>query len=230
MEIFSIIIEVLIVGLLLSAVAVFVFRPMQVIRGFLEFIRPSSARLGTLIFLPIWLLAYGLNKAFDLKIIEPEEDAFIDLSEEPYKSTKNLDFDFREGDKYLVANGESRDTDAFINEFLSISTANLKSAEFKVENLKPTVVKCPDSIPFYDFNLLVQHANNELKPNDSFGLFKSEQLTYFCYQDPLTVHNIIGKTSEGRKFSVYTLDDLNKKVQLRMNNKIEVEKPFNIKV
>ncbi|VAW26819.1 hypothetical protein MNBD_BACTEROID06-476, partial [hydrothermal vent metagenome] len=89
---------------------------------------------------------------------------------------------------------------------------------------------CPDNMPFYDFNLFVQHANSELKPNDSFGLFKSEQLAYFCYQDPRTVHNIIGKTSDGRKFSVYTLDDLDKKVQLRINNNIEVEKSFDIRL
>jgi len=65
---------------------------MDIIRSFLNFIRPSGYRPGTIIFLPIWLIAWTLNKAFNLKIIEPRDGEFEDQSEEPYKSTRNLKF------------------------------------------------------------------------------------------------------------------------------------------
>ena len=147
-----------------------------------------------------------------------------DLSEEPYKSTKNLKFNFEQGAKYIIANVEKEKALEIIISFLGFSYVNIPFDDFIVERLPPAVIKCPQNIPFCDFNLLVQHSNNELGKANSYGLFESPELSFYCYQDPNTIHNIIGSTNTGQKFSVYTLDDLNKKVWLRLNNQINVKK------
>lgn len=58
---------------------------------------------------------------------------------------------------------------------------------------------------------------------DGYGLFKSKELSFYCYQDPKSIHNIIGRTSNGQKFSIYTLDDLNKMIHLRLNKQLDVK-------
>lgn len=229
MEIFSLIVEILIIGLLILAVVTIVKYPMDIIRGFLNFIRPRAYRPSTIIFLPIWLIAWTLNKVFKLKIIEPIDSEFEDQSEESYKSTKELKFDFEGGNKFLITNAEIGKTEDAIKDFLGFSNANITFDDFSVERISVTVVKCPDNIPFYDFNLLVQYSNNELSSTESYGVFRSDRLSFYCYQDPITTHNIIGKTSSDLKFSIYTLDDLNKKVWLRLNQQINV-KELNVNV
>jgi len=209
--------------LLIAAVYTIIKYPMDIIRGLMNFIRPSGYRPATIIFLPIWLIAYGLDKAFNLKIIEPEDGSFVDLSEEPYKSTHDLKFNYREGTKYLLTESEPKQAEDIIKSLIVFSNAKLNFEDFTLVRSSPTIFKCPDIIPFYDFNLLVQLASNELKSRRSYGLFRSDSLNYYCYQDPKTTHNIIGQTGEGGNFSVYTLDDLDKKIHLGINNQIQVD-------
>lgn len=221
METFSTIVGILIVGLLLAAVVTIIKYPKDVIRGFFNLLKPNIDNIRSWIFFPIWIVGLLIEELFNFKIYD--ENSKI-LSEERYKSTRNRKFDFKGGKKYLLADVSSNVMENLVKGFLGFSYANLKVDDFKIEKSNPTIIKCPDNIPFYDFNLLVQHSCNEFKPKESFGLFKSERLNYFCYQDSKTTHNIIGQTEGGENFSIYTLDDLNKKVYLRINNKIQVKK------
>ncbi|HET8860030.1 hypothetical protein [Marivirga sp.] len=220
MENFTLIIEILIVLLIIATVAVIIKYPKDIVRGFFGFFEPDLGNLKSWIFLPIWLIGRTIELVTKFKIYE---NSHADLSEEPYKSTKNMKFDFENGTKYLVTSNGTDKINDIIKDFLGISYANITFDDFVIEQMSPTVVRCPSSIPFYDFNLLIQHSNNELQKTNCYGLFKSDKLSFYCYQDPKTLHNIIGQTHSGQNFSVYTLDDLNKKTYLKINNKIKVK-------
>ncbi|MCV9385565.1 hypothetical protein [Reichenbachiella ulvae] len=220
METFSLTIEVLVVGLLLAGLMTIVKYPKDVVRGFFNLFRPEATSIRSWIFFPIWMVGRLIEVTSKFEIYDHEEGE--NFSEEPYKSNKNLKFDFASGTKYLVTNIDSAETLKVIKEFIGYSSSNIIFEDFSVESKFPAVVKCPDEIRFYDFNLLIQFLSNENKSSYCYGLFKSEELSYYSYQDSATTHNIIGKTNSGQKFSIYTLDDLNKKVHLRLNQSIQI--------
>jgi hypothetical protein len=217
METFSLIIEIIIVGLLIVLVITIFKYPMDIIRGFLILIEPDWFRPITWIFSPIWLIAYGLNKKFNLKIIDSESNR-ENLSEEPYPSHKNLKVDFKIGVKALYVNSDESKIIEHLKEFLEFAEKDYHINEFKFN--KDKLVECPSDISFYDFNILTQHFCNEFK--NAKGLFKSDKFGYYLYQDSKTTHNLIGKTTFNQKFSIYTLDDLDNKIYLKLNNEIKV--------
>jgi hypothetical protein len=220
LEILSLISEIVFVGLLIAAVVTIIKYPKDIIRGFFGLFRPELWRIGSWMFIPIWLLGRLIEVLTKFEIYDHDGQ---DQSEERYKSTKNLKFDFQSGIKYISINAESEKAKEILKDFLSFSYANISFEDFAFENTSPTLIKCPNNIPFYDYNLLVQHSNNEIGNEPSCGLFKSDEVSFYCYQDPATVHNIIGQTDKGQKFSVFTLDDLNKKHHIRLNNQIKVK-------
>lgn len=200
------------------ALIVIVIRyPLDIIRGFLEMIRPDSYR--TWFLAPIWFLFYGLNKLFNLSIIEDKESS-QDKPEEPYKSIKNLKFDFSTGKKFIsYSNNEIH---ALLVDFVAFSEGNYELEDFSIKS-KQTILECPNAISFYDYCILVQHIWNTQK-GATFGIFISAKLKFYFYQDDKTLHNLIGQTIDGKRFSIYTLDDLNKKIHLRLNDNIRVKK------
>lgn len=145
-------------------------------------------------------------------IIETKDN---NLTEDPYESTLNLSFNYQGGDKYIYFIGDNN----LINQIIE-SFPDYKPDEFKL--LGKGVVICPVEITFYDFSILVQHFWNESKIR-SYGIFLSGEFSFYMYQDERTLHNLIGKTHDGRKFSIYTLDHLDDKIYLRVNKKIRVD-------
>jgi len=217
LEIYSIIFGTIIICLIIALIVIVIKYPLDIIRGFLSFIRPDSYR--TWFFAPIWFLFYGLDKLFNLNIIEKEESN-DDLSEEAYKSTKNLEFDFSEGEKLISYS--NADIQTLLDEFIAFSEGSYQLGDFDIKS-KKAVLECPATISFYDYCILVQHIWNAQK-SATFGMFLSAKLKFYFYQDDKTLHNLIGQTMDGKRFSIYTLDDLNKKIHLRLNNNIRVKK------
>lgn len=218
METFSLIIEVIFVVLIIALIVTIVRYPRDIIRGFLGLIEPDIINPLTWLFLPIWLLAYGLDKLFKWNLLGSSNQ----ISESAYPVDEYLRFDFREGRKAIFSKGDIDNLKSILLDFLEISEFNYSIEEFKIDASKKGLIECPLKISFMDFNILIQFFDQELKGR-SYGLFQSPSLTYFSFQDSETTHNIIGATLDGRKFSVYTLDDLNKKVRLRLNKKIKLD-------
>ncbi|MEQ8357924.1 MAG: hypothetical protein RH860_00455 [Cytophagales bacterium] len=224
MDAFTLIVEILIVGLLIALIVTLIKYPLDIIRGTLEMIRPELSNPRSWIFFPIWIIFYGLNKLFDWNIIEEVEDEG-NKSEKRYPSKRNLKIDFSSGEKFLQMNAEQAKIDSSIQEFLEFSEGRYNREEFGFDDER-SLMNCPKNISFYDFNILIQHCSNELK-NGVFGIFVSPNLSYYAHQDKNTLHNLIGRTKEGTKFSIYTLDNLNKKIHLRINDGLKVRK-FNL--
>lgn len=148
-----------------------------------------------------------------LKPIIENEDS--NLSEKPYASTLNLSFNYHAGNKYIFFTGDPKLISPIIKSF-----PDYKPEDFTF--FDESLIKCPDNITFYDFSILVQHFWSESKLR-SYGIFLSEEIRFFIYQDERTLHNLIGKTHDGSKFSVYTLDDLDNNIYLRVNKNIRVD-------
>ena len=179
--------------------------------------QPQLFRPITWVISPIWFIGYGLEKAFGWKIIEKYNDSD---GLEKYPSTGNLKLDFSNGDKIIVSQTPKRKAESLIRDFLEFCDGDLKFESFKIGSDQNLKIHCPNQISFYDFSMLTQHFCNEVKK--SWGIFKSSWLTYYSYSNEKTFHNIIGQTTDGQKFSIYTLDDLYKDQYLRLNQDLEV--------
>ena len=149
-------------------------------------------------------------------ILTSIENKERDLIEEPYDSTFNLNFNYQIGKKYIFFTGDPNLIVPIIKSFL-----DYKEEDFAFSDER--LIKCPEKITFYDFSILVQHFWSESKIR-SYGIFLSDEIRFYLYQDERSVHNLIGKTHDGQTFSIYTLDDLDNNIYLRLNNTIRVEK------
>lgn len=158
-EAFSLIMEILVVGLLILAAVAIIRYPKDIIRAFFNFFRPEPSRIRSWIFFPFWIVGRLVEVTTKFEIYDHENE---DLSEEPYKSTKNLKFNFGQGTKYIASTIETEKITEIIKSFIGISYANITFDDFIVVRSVPSVIKCPNNIPFYDFNLLVQHSYNKL--------------------------------------------------------------------
>ncbi|WP_167965196.1 hypothetical protein [Saonia flava] len=160
-----------------------------------------------------------MEKTFGWNIIEKYNDSD---GLEKYPSTGNLKLDFAMGDKLLISKTSERKAESLIKEFLEFCDGDLRFEKFKIKSGQNIQINCPNNITFYDFSILTQHFCNTVKK--SWGIFKSGRLNYYSYSDRKTVHNLIGETTNGQKFSIYTLDDLYNDQYLRLNQELEVKK------
>lgn len=212
---FATIFVLLLIGLLYTLVKDF----KEIARGLINMCKPQLFHPITWILSPIWLIGYALDEAFGIDIVDKYNDS---EGLEKYPSTKNLQLDFSIGDKYIISMTSKKKSELLIEEFLEFCDGNLRFENFKIKNTNPVTAHCPNNISFYDFNILTQHFCNDIKK--SWGIFKSGRLNYYSYLDDKTVHNIVGQTKEGQKFSIYTLDDLYKDQYLKINQELSVKK------
>lgn len=197
----------------------------------LEIIKLPFRRVWWLISLPLTILAIPLiyfGEKYKWRIT-PTIQKLLDLGEsddddKPHPSTKNLKVDFKKGDKYVFVLTTNKDLKTLIGDFLEVLTGKHSIEEFKIaDNGDQKIIKFPSDINFYDYHLLVQHLNNELGDKKSFGLYKSDKLTYYVFQDAETLNNLVGFTSDKKVFSIYMLDDLETKQHLRINQRLKIE-------
>lgn len=111
-----------------------------------------------------------------------------------------------------------------IIDFLEVLTGKYSIEEFLVaDNGSQKILQFPAHINFYDYHLLIQHLHNELGDRKSFGVYKSDKLNYYVFQDCDTLNNLIGFTSDKKLFSIYMLANLKRKQNLRLNQKLKVD-------
>ncbi|MCW5911130.1 MAG: hypothetical protein KIT62_08655 [Cyclobacteriaceae bacterium] len=160
--------------------------------------------------------------------IAPALGRFIDWSsrdgdDEPYASAKNLNVSFEEGDKHVYIINSGQRAKELIQELLEALTQKHIINEFLfTERGNGMSILFPKHIHFYDFHLLVQHLSNELGTRNSFGIYKSEKLGYYVFQDNKTANNLIGYTNQKKLFSIYMLDDFEEQY-LKLNQRLKVE-------
>ena len=161
--------------------------------------------------------------------ITPIISKFIDFGtndkdDTPYKTTKNLIIDFKNGDKYLFIIRSSKDLKKLIADFLDGLTGKHSIDDFKIaDNGGQKIINFPKDINFYDFHLLVQYFEGELGDKSSFGIFKSSELQYYVFQDKETLNNLVGFTTDKKYFSIYLLDDFDTKQYLKLNQKLKLD-------
>jgi len=211
---FVVVFFLLLVGLAYTLVKDF----KEIVLGLVNMCRPQLFRPITWVISPVWFIGYGLEKAFGWEIIEKYNDS---NGLEKYTSTGNLKLDFSNGDKIIVSQTSKRKAESLIRDFLEFCDGDLTFESFKINSGKNLKIDCPNQTTFYDFSILTQHFCNEV--TKSWGIFKSSWLTYYSYSNKKTFHNIIGQTTDGQKFSIYTLDDLYKDQYLRLNQDLEVK-------
>lgn len=191
----------------------------EIVLGLVNMCKPELFHPITWLLSPIWLIGYALEKSFGWDIIDKYDDSD---GLEKYPFTEKLQFDFSIGEKYIVSKTSNKNAKFLIEDFLGFCDGKLRLENFHIINTDPITVQCPNQITFYDFSILTQHFCNDIK--DSWGIYKSSRLDYYSYSDDKTVHNIIGRTGNGQKFSIYTLDDLYKDQYLKLNEELKVKK------
>ena len=191
----------------------------EIVFGLVNMCKPQLFHPLTWLLSPIWFIGYALEKTFGWDILE-KYDGSDGL--EKYSHTEISPFDFSMGDKYIIAKTSQKNVELLLKDFLDFCDGKLNIENFQIKNTDPITVQCPNQITFYDFSILTQHFCNDIK--DSWGVFKSGRLDYYSYSDKKKVHNIVGQTGDGQKFSIYTLDDLYKEQHLKINDKLKVKK------
>jgi len=163
-----------------------------------------------------WRITSTIHKLLDLGTSDDDD--------KPHPSTKNLKVDFKNGNKYFFVLTSTKDLKGLINDFLEVLTGMYSIEEFKIaDSGDQKIIQFPVNINFYDYHLLVQHLSNELGDRKSFGVYKSDKLNYYVFQDSETLNNLVGFTSDRKLFSIFMLDDLETKQHLRLNQKLKVE-------
>lgn len=137
MEVFTLIIEVLIVLLLIAIVVVVIKCPKDIVVGFFGFLKPELYNIYSWVFFPIWLIGRSIELVTRFEIYEKNQSDFV---EEPYKSTKNMKFDFEAGTKYLVSHSESNNINKILKDFSEIARATTFD-DFVMERISPTVIR-----------------------------------------------------------------------------------------
>ncbi|PJB12057.1 MAG: hypothetical protein CO119_08335 [Flavobacteriales bacterium CG_4_9_14_3_um_filter_40_17] len=213
--IFAVIFGFLLIGLFYTLLKDF----REIVHSLINRCKPDFFCPITWFLSPIWLIGFVLDNLFGFDILVKNRK---NNQLEKYPSTKNLEMDFEFGDKLIFSNTSKRNIESLIKEFLDFCDGNLRFDNFNIKNTKPITVLCPNQITFYDFNILIQHVCNKVK--ESWGIFNSRNLSYYSYSDENTIHNIVGQTITGQKFSIYTLDDLYNEKYLKLNQDLSVKK------
>ncbi|MFN3403046.1 MAG: hypothetical protein ACK40G_03055 [Cytophagaceae bacterium] len=210
--------------LIIALVIIFFKFPSEIIRGLFSFFKPNPHKPATYLFAPIWYTLRKISNTFKINLIEQTDEEKGDiknLSEEPYPSKGTIRFDFDKGKKLIYSAQWPENIKDLIIDYTSISSEYLDPNEFKFTDNKK-IISCPENICFYDFNILIQHINDSCREK-VFGIYLSDHLSFYFYQDPNTLHNLIGKTFNNEVFSIYTLDDFNEGAYLSLGNLHNIE-------
>jgi len=201
--------------------------PWEIFKLFVKvLLRPFSA-LFLILALPLkflaernkWAIAGPLEK-----LINWAWDTDSNEDDKPYSSSKNLKVNFVEGEKYIQVISSNQTSEGLIDESLELLQGHHAKNEFSFSRKGTgSLISIPRTITFYDFHLLVQHFSNEVGPRNSFGIYKSEKITYYIFQDLKTANNLVGITSSKKLFSIYMLDDLEEKQFLKLNQKLKID-------
>ena len=213
MDIFDLIISViLIIGIGLALYLIF-RDPIYMFKSFLRGLKTHPNLAAQIVFLPIWLPAWIIDKIFGLKLFIKE---FEDASS-PAKIS------FSKYDKYIFVNStnlvniekvlHSFESDYDPTEFnYRLNGCKLKTSEFG-ENL---ILKLEGEIEFNSFNSLVHYLDNSAPKDKVYnvkGILINKNTrpdSFFIFNDTAFPLKLIGKTYQNKKMYV----DINPETEL----------------
>ncbi len=187
--------------------------PVYMFKTFLRGLKSHPNWAVKIVFSPIWLPAWLIDRIFGLKL-------FIEEFEDASKPTK---ISFSEYDKYIFVNSadvvhiekvlHSFESDYDPTEFnYRLNGCKIKTSEFG-ENL---ILKLEDEIEFNSFNNLVHYLDNSAPKDKVYnvkGILINKKIksnTYFIFNDTAFLLKLIGKTYKNKKMYV----DINPETEL----------------
>ena len=175
-----------------------------------------------IIAIPIWLPLSFLDSYYDWGLFDKFRNRTGSDDEEYEGTAKKISFgEYR---KYILTT--EKDTQIIEKNLIEASEtiSELDISDYKIEGRDDfTIIEVPAS-GFYGFNFLVQWFDSELRKKDVFGYASDSNGSFFLYQDKRTTNSLIGKTNQGKSFSVSMYDDLDKTSSLNMNDRIKIDK------
>jgi hypothetical protein len=218
--------------LIISLVYVLVKNPKEILYSILRGLK--SDRIDFLILLsPLWIPVYLLDKQFKLGIYKSEDNEDSIDEDLVYTSTKTLNIDFSQYQKYIFINPTNlKELNKAIADCFEITPEeDFKGIKYNC-NQNKYILKISDHCNFYNFNYLIQWFNTELnketKNIEIFGLALNKSISmesFYVASDTTGQHinSLTGKTFAGDKFSIYLFDDFEKTEKLEINNKIKLD-------
>lgn len=236
MDIYDII-DYLILGIVVFLVLWLVYslitRPKEILFSILRYMKGGTIS-ATIIFSPIWIPAWLLDKRFKLGIYRVDSDISDDII---YESEKDLSIDFKVCQKFIFAKSvEFRNLVATITNCYE-TTPDIDFVKFKYLIKGETIIiKTSDSCTFYNYHYLVQWLDTYLtksKHKEIYGLVvnnSNPDSTYYVVADKTGIHinSLTGKTLKGDKFSINLLDDFEINERLGINNAIKLDRKLDI--
>jgi len=216
MDIFSHIVEIIFVLLFIAIIVTMFKYPRDVFvnlpAGFLKIIAGTFLRYIKLFTSPIWLPIWFLDEyykwgIFDHKFFRifeaPEIGAFDEYSEPPdttYSSNDLVPIDFNAFEKFLISS--NNDIEKFEKVLLDgMESLNKEFTDIKTYKVGKLSMAKVTGTELYDFNYLIQWLENEFKNSRNYGFAKHTDFSFFGMDDPKTLNNIVGKTSEKQTFA-----------------------------
>lgn len=187
--------------------------PIYMFKSFLRGLKSHPNLAAQIIFIPIWLPAWIIDKIFGLKL-------FIKEFEDASRPAK---ISFSEFDKYIFVNTtnlghiekvlHSFESDYDPNEFnYRLNGCVIKTSDFG-ENL---ILKLENEIEFNSFNNLVHYLDNSAPKGNVYNVKailinkKTKTDSYFVFNDTAFLLKLIGKTYKNKKMYV----DINPETEL----------------
>jgi hypothetical protein len=207
--------------------------PKEILFSFLRFCKHSNIPVS-IIFAPIWIPAYFIDRKFNLGIYKNDDNSDDSI----ISSERKLTIKFEEYQKFLLIDSTPLETLVTV---LSECYETTPEKDFEIikynENHNQIILKLTPDCSFYNYHYLLQWLTTYLldtKQNDIFGLAINKSnmsLSYYSCLDTSGIHinSLIGKTLEGDKFSIYLLDDYEKEQWLDINNKLIIGKEVDIR-
>lgn len=235
MDIFDIM-EYLIFGamglLFLWAVYTFIKYFKEILFGILKFIKYEIT--SSIIFLPISVLIWVINKKIYSRIYDADSDVYDDNE---YESEKALSINFKEFQKFICIKSAALNVirETINNCIETTPNINFGNIKYHVTNNK-TILTIEQNCSFYNYHYLIQWLDTCLpntSKNEVYGLAINQtdpNQTYYVISDKTGKHinSLTGKTLKGEKFSINLLNDLEKYQSLEINNKIKLDRDLDI--
>jgi len=216
----------------ISLVYLLIKEPKEILYGILRGMKDTGRFETNLLFSPIWVPAFVLDKYFKLGIYKPDEEG-TNQDDVVYESVAKLDIDFSQYQKYIIVNQSNL---MELNNAIAECYETTPEEDFKGICYHCTqdqfILEIRDNCNFYNYHYLIQWLNNELISNKNieiYGLALNESnpmLSYYVVNDKTGQHinSLTGKTFGGDVFSVNLLEDYEKKQWLDINNKIKIDR------
>ena len=213
MDIFELIISIIFVVGIVLVLYLILREPIHMLKSFLRGLKSHPNLAAQIVFLPIWLPAWIIDKIFGLKL-------FIKEFEDASKPAK---ISFSDYDKYIFINTTNLD---HIEKVLHLFESDYDPIEFNYQlngcKIKTSefggnlILKLENEIEFNSYNSLVHYFDNSASQDKVYnvkGILINKNTrpdSYFIFNDTAFLLKLIGKTYKNKKLYV----DINPETEL----------------